>query len=132
MVWAEEVRVSSSLLTLYLTYEKVLFSATRPKKVRKYIRADQFFSIWAKHPAEFLAEPPEIALAYTDMPKSRDGLFHATPIHLSHPIARSPNTWQFSFKGELDGAYQEAALFIDWLPSSVCPKPIQLLFPEST
>ncbi len=138
MIWANEAVVSSEssgqILTLVKVDYKVLFSATRPKRVQQFINIEHFMSIWLKHKEAFNSEPPEIAIAYTKMARDKGGIAHAVPIHLSNPM-RKDNGWSFdlSFPEQIieEGRYQGASLFIDWFPSSVCPKPVALLFPES-
>lgn len=137
MVWADEAVISHEPLTLILQniHYKVLYSATRPKKMQEFIHIDRFMSTWINNRSAFENDPPEVAITYTKMPVDKDGIVHAIPIKLSNPTAKENNSWQFDLafpKNNIAiGKYQDAALFIDWFPSSICPEPIRLLFPES-
>ena len=79
----------------------------------------------------FKKDPPEIAMAHSSIEISNDGVAHALPLELSHPIKKGSASWEFCTTFSQQGRYHDVVLFIDWLPSAVRPKPIQLLFPES-
>ena len=135
MMWSDEAIISEGHLILKSLDNKVLYSATRPKKVQEFIDVQQFMSSWVTHRDAFEKQPPEIALVYSAMSMGKDEIAYAIPIKLSSPIAKEDNSWQFDLsfpeKGMASGIYKDVALFIDWLPSSLCPEPIKLLFPES-
>ncbi len=134
MIWAGEGVIDSDKFTIKQVDPKVLYSATRPKRVQEFMNIHKFMSVWIGSKGAFEQDPPEIALAYTSMPKGNGGIARAVPIKLTQPIEKTKNCWQFeltfSEKVIASGTYHDIALFIDWFPSAVCPKPIQILFPE--
>ena len=103
--------------------------------MQELINIRNVMSIWIEHITAFVNDSPEIAIVYTKMPVNEDDLAYAIPIQLSTPVARENYCREFNFsfpeRSMTEGAYQELAFFIDWLPSSTCPEPIKLLFPES-
>lgn len=132
MVWADKAILHDSTLLLSGIATQMIFSATRPKKVQVAMHASRFFLLWKECEKLLEEEPPEIALVYTKMQPSQDGLCHAIAIQLSHPMQLDENSWSFAIeKNNSSVTYEEVALFIDWLPASSCPKPVQLLFPDS-
>ncbi|CDZ79227.1 hypothetical protein BN59_03545 [Legionella massiliensis] len=138
MLWANEAYITSEdnqfFLQLVKMDRKVLYSTSRPIKVSGFIDVKKVIPIWANNNQDFLNEPPEIALAYTKMKSNSDGISHAIPVDLSNPGAIIDSSCKFSlsFKDEIipPGKYEDVTLFIDWLPTLYCPKPINLLLPE--
>lgn len=131
MLWAGEAIFTDGFALFDKLDHKVLYCAARPKRVQEFINIEKFMSIWALNEKFFEEEPPEIAMAHSAIAIGNDGIAHALPLELSHPIKKGSSSWEFRTTFQQLGRYSDVALFIDWLPSAICPKPVQLLFPES-
>lgn len=131
MIWAKEAIFTKSTVLFNKIDPKVLYSATRPKRVQEFIDIEKFLFIWSQNEPIFEQEPPEIAIVHSALPIGKDGIAHALPLQLSHPIKKGPSSWEFHTTFSHPETLHDIAIFIDWLPSAVCPKPVQLLFPES-
>ena len=138
MLWAKEANITSEnnnhFLELKNIDRKILYSTSRPKKVRGFIEANKVIKTWVNNNDAFLNEKPEIAFEYTTLKPNADGITNAISIDLSSPVITKENTCKFKlcFRNEIvpDGKYDDISLFIDWLPTFYCPKPIALLLPE--
>lgn len=139
MLWAKEATIAKEergeiTLSLKGVDPKVLYVAARPKKFRSFIIAKKFMSLWIENPHVYEKEPPEIGIVYSTMKRGVDGIAHAIPMTLSHPILEEELCWKFKLgfpKEKLAvGLYKDIVLFIDWLPSKHCPGPIQMTFPS--
>jgi hypothetical protein len=138
MVWAQEAIVtkddSGYSMTLKNLDRKVFYKAARPKRVQGFIEVKKFMTTWIENNNRFEKEPPEVAIVYSKMKSGADGIAHAIPIVISNPNKEGENSWRFKLTQAneklLVGHYQDIALFIDWLPTPYCPKPIKLVFPK--
>ena len=106
--------------------DKYISTCLQPHAIR------MFAEVYLKKNEVFVNEPPEIAIAYTAMDIEEKGMAEAVAINCSNPAKTGNAGWTFDLSF-IDnplalGCYNEIALFIDWLPSVECPKPIQLLF----
>ncbi|MGH6811632.1 MAG: hypothetical protein ACREDM_04590 [Methylocella sp.] len=137
MLWADEAIIThnanSYRLVLKNIDRKMLYSTSRPRKVRGFIDAKNAMSIWIKNMKIFEQEPPEIAIAYTRMNAGKDEIANAIPIYLSKPEQFGEESWAFSLRFRTEvldtGNYDASVLFIDWLPTLYCPEPISALLP---
>lgn len=137
MLWAEQgliYRQDNKIFFKLLRIDpKILYMTARPVKLRNFVEANKFLAIWQNNPAHFQQEPPEIGLIYTSMPPDNHGIAHAISIVLTNPILNTDGSWSFELNSSNQelaaGVYHDIILFIDWLPTNYCPKPIHDLFP---
>ncbi|MDP1574682.1 MAG: hypothetical protein Q8L78_07105 [Coxiellaceae bacterium] len=138
MLWANEASITSEngkhFLTLKNTKREVLYSTSRPVKARGFVDEKKFMSVWIDNNDAFLNEPPEISFEYNKIHHNSDGIANSVAIDLLNPMITKENAYQFllTFRDEIipDGKYDNVVLFIDWIPTAYCPKPIGLFLPE--
>src|SRR3990167_3877531 len=136
MLWADEGTIEQDGNIYYLKLkrinQKVLYSTSRPKKVRGYIESNHFIFVWSQNNDAFDAEPAEIAMSYSNLSKNKYGISNAIAANLSNPtLTKDGCVFNLKWRDEKVslGTYKDIALFIDWLPTTYCPKPISLLMP---
>ena len=138
MLWAQQATIyrknNHCFFQLQGIDPKILYMTARPIKLRNFVEANKFLTIWHNNSAHFEQEPPEIGLIYTSMTPDEHNIAHAIPIILTEPIFNADDSsWCFQLVGSEqtleEGVYHDITLFIDWLPTNYCPKPIQDLFP---